>query len=96
MTPKPIYTPENCAVAYQLNWSLTVVAGVAIPTEDVWLPQLQLATERDGVRILEYRAIESDTAQLLVSTRPDVSPASAIRSVKGRWQYILRDQIPKL
>lgn len=32
--------------------------------------------------------------QFFVSTQPRVSPSEIVRSVKGRWQYLLREQHP--
>jgi REP element-mobilizing transposase RayT len=48
------------------------------------------------VRLLEHRRLAPTTLQLLVSTKPEVSPAGLIRSIKGRWQYLLRQEIPQL
>jgi len=57
---------------------------------------LQAAIEADGVRLLELRAAEPSTVQLFLSTRPSLSPAEIVRSIKARLQYLLRDSIPKL
>ena len=48
----------------------------------------------NGVRILETELTSSNTAQFLVSTRPDLSPSAIVQSIKGRWQYILQSQFP--
>lgn len=93
--PAPVYTPENCRFAYQLNWSLSIFALGELPPSADWLQQLCEITEPDGVRILEHRIERSNVHQFLLSTRPHVSPAQAIRSVKGRLQYLIRDQIPQ-
>ncbi len=94
--PKPIYTPANCNPAYKLNWSLSIFwrAPVAQP-ESSWLPSLQTATGKDGVNILNHHSAGPQISQFLISTRPDVVPGDAIRSVKGRLQYLLRDSRPK-
>jgi len=92
----PIYTPANCNPAYQLNWSLSLFWRVpAAKLESDWLPSLQIATEKDGVRILRYRSAGSQVSQFLISTKPAASPQAAIRSVKGRLQYLIRDTYPK-
>lgn len=90
----PLYTPENCEAAYQLNWSLSLFGTIDFPSEDDWLDKLRKATEPDGVRILECQSSGANVMQFLVSTRPPLSPSEIVRSVKGRWQYILRDQFP--
>ena len=92
--PTPIYTPENCNFAYQLDWSLSVFWR-SPPTTDAWLPALQQATEAEGVRVLRHRFERPDLSLFLVSTRPHV-PAHAIpKSVKGRLQYLVRDRLSK-
>ncbi|NIX02227.1 MAG: hypothetical protein GWN13_29115, partial [Phycisphaerae bacterium] len=52
-------------------------------------------TEKDGVRILEYRQKDDITSQFLLSTQSKLSPSEVIRSVKGRLQHQIRVQIPK-
>ena len=54
-----------------------------------------MATEADGVRILEAHLPDPRVVQFFVSTRPDISPSDIVRFVKGRWQYILRSTHPK-
>ena len=93
-SPKPIYTSKNCEPAYQLRWSLTLFWRDTAPAPD-WLPELKPVTESDGVRILEHAQRGPKTSQLLLSTRPHLSPAAIVRSVKGRLQYIVRTDIPK-
>ena len=93
---KPIYTPDNCNPAYQLNWSLTLfwrVSGAEL--EPDLISSLKNATEKDGVRILKYRATGSQVSQFLLSTKPNTAPQTAIRSVKGRLQYLVREKYPK-
>ena len=90
----PIYLPDNCSAAYQLNWSVAVFGRIDFPAVEGWIEPLQRATEADGVRILEYQVTSPNVAQFLVSTRPDVSPSEIMRSVKGRWQYVLRNHHP--
>ena len=91
---QPLYTPENCQPAYQLNWSVSLFGKVEFPAQAAWLEALRVATEADGVRILECRAPSAAVMQFFVSTQPRVSPAEIVRSIKGRWQYILRTQHP--
>jgi REP element-mobilizing transposase RayT len=92
---QPIYTAANCRSAYQLNWSLALFGRVPFPRLETWAEPLRQATETDGVRILEQRLKAANVVQLLVSTRPETAPAQALRSVKGRLQYLIRDEIPK-
>jgi len=93
--PEQIYTSENCRVAYQLNWSLSLFWNAGPIAPDTWLDQLKPLTEKDGVRILEHRIKDSRTSQFFVSTRPDVPPPSVARSVKGRLQHHIRAQQPR-
>jgi REP element-mobilizing transposase RayT len=57
---------------------------------------LKSATEPDAVRILEQKQMDDLRLQFLVSTRPHVSPAEVVRSVKGRLQYLMRAIKPKI
>jgi REP element-mobilizing transposase RayT len=91
----PLYTPENTKHAYQLNWSLTLFHRVLLPPIESWLESLQIATEPDGIRILEARTLNDRSHQFLVSTLPSLSPSHIIRIIKGRLQYLIRSEIPK-
>ena len=91
----PIYTPENVNPAYQLNWGLTIFWRERPVPDSDWLTQLQAATEPDGVRVLKHRTTTGNASQFFVSTKPHVSPSAMIRSVKGRLQYLVRDDRPK-
>ena len=93
--PSPIYSPESCRPAYQLNWSLSIFWKADPIPEETWLPQLRTLTEGDGVRILEHRAKDAQTSQFFLSTKPTVSPADAVRSVKGRLQHQIRKARPR-
>ena len=96
MTPlKPLYTGENCSAAYQLNWSLSLFGRESLPPACQWGGLLAQATEADGVRVLEQRLTKPDLVQLFLSSKPDVAPSHIVRSVKGRLQYLLRDQTPR-
>ena len=91
---QPLYTSENCEAAYQLNWSLSLFGTIDFPRDSHWLDALRAATEPDGVRILECHATQPNIMQFFVSTQPRVSPSEIVRSIKGRWQYLLRTQHP--
>src|SRR5208337_3595514 len=93
--PDPIYTAENVRLAYELRWSVAVFWTQAAPTAASWLGPLQDGTEPDGVRILEHRFTKDNVSQFLVSTRPHVTPAQCLRSVKGRLQHLVRAALPK-
>ena len=93
--PAPLYTADNCSAAYQLKWSLSVFWRTAPPRELEWLDSLKAATEADGVRILEHRFKSDNVSQFLVSTRPDSAPPQIVRSLKGRLQYLVREQLHK-
>lgn len=92
--PEPFYTHENCRPSFQLNWSLALFWRAAAPT-DLWLAELKTVLEPDGVRVLSHHAPRERVSQFLVSTKPDVSPADIVRLVKGRLQYIVREECPK-
>jgi REP element-mobilizing transposase RayT len=93
--PAPLYTAENCRAAYQLNWSVSIFWRMPPPGEREWLDSLKTSTEADGVRILEHRFKSVDVSQFLVSTRRNSAPPQIVRSLKGRLQYLLREQLPK-
>ncbi len=92
---EPTYTFANTAPAFQLNWALSLFGKVVLPAPN-WLEQLKTDTEPDGVRILEYRSATAHVGQFFVSTKPDVSPEQIIRSVKGRWQHLIRKDYPSI
>lgn len=94
--PKPIYTSANCIPSYKLTWSLSIFWRILLTQPDSsWLPSLQAAVEKDGVKILKHHSPGPRVSQFLISTKPNVLPRDAIRSVKGRLQYLLRDSYPK-
>ncbi|MDB5344882.1 MAG: hypothetical protein JWP89_3259 [Schlesneria sp.] len=90
--PQPIYSSENIKVAYQLDWSLTVFWRNPSWTDD-WFKPLQQAVEQDGIRLLKHRFSTPEISLFLVSTKPDVPPISVPQRVKGRLQYLLRDDV---
>jgi REP element-mobilizing transposase RayT len=88
------YSQNNCSSAYQLNWAVSFFPRISLPPDDSWIAQLSEITEADGVRILRHRS-SPRALQFLTSTRPETDPASIVRSLKGRLQYIVRNQYPK-
>lgn len=93
--PAFLYTQTNTSVAYQLNWSLSLFLSQQLPRQAHRLDELNATTENDGVRILEWRFSNDRTVQFFLSTQPHVSPTEVVRSVKGRWQHLIRDVSPK-
>jgi REP element-mobilizing transposase RayT len=93
--PTPLYTASNCKPAYRLYWSLTVFWKQPGLDADSWLPTLKDTVEPDGVRILGHRFKAPEVSQFLLSTKPHVAPPEAIRSIKGRLQYVVRRQRPR-
>lgn len=91
---QPIYTPDNCKIAYQLDWSLAVFWRTP-PDGDDWLAPLKVSTESDGIRILKHRFDRPDLSLFLVSSQPHVCPKRIPSSVKGRLQHLLRRTLPK-
>jgi REP element-mobilizing transposase RayT len=85
----PVYTPQNCHPAYQLDWSYSLFWH-EIPRDWSWFPSLQQACEPDGIRLLEHAFSPPHTSQFLVSTLPHVSPLLIAQRLKGRLQYLLR------
>ena len=93
--PRPIYTPQNTRVAYQLTWALTIFWRREPIDDSLWLDTLRPATEPDGVRVLKHRLTTNSASQFLISTKPHVTPAALLRSVKGRLQHLVRQRSPK-
>ena len=93
--PDPLYTAANCRIAYQLHWSLTLFAAQPWPEKNVWWQPLQDVVEKDGVRLLDFHLDDQTTGQFFISSKPEISPAQIIRSVKGRLQYSIRDAVPQ-
>ena len=94
-SPAPLYTALNCTPAYQLNWTLSLFWTAPSLAPEQWLPSLRTAVEPDGVRVLEYHRPDATVGQFLLSTKPEVTPARAVRSVKGRLQYLIRRDLPR-
>lgn len=91
---QPIYTIQNTACAFQLNWSVSLFSRQELPLI-LDIDELKSATESDGVRILEFCQPKPDVGQFLVSSTPEVSPSNIVRSVKGRWQHQVKASMPK-
>jgi REP element-mobilizing transposase RayT len=70
-------------------------AEVNWPPVATWRQPLEQSIERDGLRLLEFRTADAQAGQFFVSTTPAVSPADVARSLKGRLQYLLREEIPR-
>lgn len=92
--PDPIYTTLNCQAAYQLNWMLSIFWNEPVESSP-WLDNLKEATEPDGVRILKHRFPQPGVSQFFISTKPEVSPRDFARSIKGRLQHLVREEMPK-
>lgn len=94
-SPDPIYAAENCEVAYQLIWGLTVFWRQP-PGSHQWLESLAEQTdESDNIRILKHRFSQPTVSQFPVSTQPHVVPLDIPARVKGRLQHLIREQTPK-
>jgi REP element-mobilizing transposase RayT len=91
----PIYTPDNTNPAYQLNWGLTLFWRQSPVPDRNWLSALKEVTESDCVRVLKHQVTSQEASQFFISTKPSVSPPQLIRSVKGRLQHLIRQQLPK-
>lgn len=91
----PIYTSENCVAAYQLRWSLALFASAPLPSSDTWLETLRTVVERDSVRLLEHHTSPPNTHFFLLSTPPKVALPQIVKSVKGRLQNAIQDQVPQ-
>ena len=90
----PIYTRDNCTFSFPLQWGLTLFWN-ASQLQAHWLEQLADALEPDGIRVLSHRFFDPTTSQFAISTKPHVSPQTIVQRVKGRLQYLVRDDQPK-
>ena len=90
-----IYSAQNTRAAYQLNWSLSLFGKSELPEPNLWQESLGSAVEPDGVRILNSSIPRGNVIQFLISSQPAIAPSVIVRSVKGRLQYLIRDQSPK-
>lgn len=93
---KPIYSPEHCRPAYQLNWALSFFADAPLPDAQAWLQPLSETLEReDAIRLLEHRSPSPEVIQFLTSTKPPTAPSLLLQRSKGRLQYLVRHCRPK-
>ena len=92
---QPLYKPDNTTAAYQLNWSVALFGTDEFPPAAKWLSELKAAAESDSVRILEHHLAAANVIQFLVRSKPHIAPSQIVRSLKGRWQYLIRDTNPK-
>lgn len=91
---EPIYRPDGCQAAYQLNWSVTLFASTDFGSPKPILEDLQHTWEIDGIRLLEWKLTAPDIVQLFLSTKPSLAPCEIIRFLKGRWQNTARKFVP--
>ena len=90
-----IYHPSNVTPAFQLDWGLTILWRQSMIQESEWRADVASANESSGIRIIKHRALDNETSQFFISTKPDVSPSEIIRGVKGRLQSLVRSSVPK-
>ena len=93
---QPIYSPEHCKGAYQLNWAISFFGHASLPEPQSWSQSLRETLEKgDAIRILEHRLPSPDVVQFLVSSQPSQAPSWLLQRVKGRLQYLVRERQPK-
>lgn len=88
---QPLYTSDNLAVAYQLNWGLCLFWRTQARPDSDWFATLQEQCEPAGLRILRHRFLQDDLSQFFVSTQPHIQPSEIARGLKGRLQRLVRD-----
>lgn len=94
MPPDPIYTTDNCSAKNRILWTLALFWRNERIGGD-WLPELEEATEKDGVHIKNHSVHKERADQFLLHCDADLAAKDIIRSVKGRLQYIIRSACPK-
>ena len=63
---KPIYSPEPCTPAYQLNWCSRFLRNAPLPDVQGWLQPLGETLEnKDAIRLLEHRLPSPDVIHSL-------------------------------
>jgi REP element-mobilizing transposase RayT len=87
---EPLYRSDNCQVAYQLNWSLSVFLSEDGIVLQQTIENLRPFWEVDGVRVLEFVQSRADLLQFFVSSLPSVAPSEIVRRIKGRLQHAVR------
>ena len=91
---RPIYTQRSCAAIHRLEWSLTLFWRQPAPSP-TWLKPLIDRVHTDGITLHGHRFVDEDTSQFHLSTVPSMNPQAMTRSVKGRLQHLVRDDLPK-
>ena len=94
MSDQPLYLETNTTAAYQLNWSLSVFGKESLPSPQDCIESLRKSVERDQLKILEFFSKPPNIVQFFISSQPNARPSQIIRSLKGRWQNIVRDITP--
>ena len=91
---EPVYRNDNCSVAYQLNWSLSIFQND--PAKDVRqaIENLKPVWESDGIHVLDISQSSPQITQFFLSSRPTLIPSDIIRLIKGRLQHALRESSP--
>ncbi len=87
---EPLYRSENCQVAYQLNWSLSVFLSEDSVVEQIVIESLKPVLELDGIRVLKFVQSRPELLQFYLSSAPSVAPSEMIRLLKGRLQHVVR------
>ena len=90
---KPLYTPDNCEPAYQLDWSYTVFWHNT-PSDFSWFRELKELSEKDHIRLLQHQFEQPNVSKFLISTRPHVAPLVIAQRTKGRLQHLIRGRTP--
>ncbi len=80
----PIYTADNTAAAFQLNWSVALFGKMDLPAPPTWIDDLRTATQCDGVRILEHLHTSPNVLQFMVSTQPTLLDPTIVRYLVPR------------
>ena len=87
----PVYTRENCVLAYQLFWELVVYWRFYV-YDATWLSLLKQETGAQGLQVLKHRFLNPGVSRFEVSTTPDISPRGLAEIVRGQLQNLVRDQ----
>jgi REP element-mobilizing transposase RayT len=90
--PDDFYSFDIESTAYQLRWSLAIFPKSTLPEPNRWTETLSKACEADGVRVHDAYRSANNSLMLLLSSQPQVKPATIVQRVKGRLQHLLRPQ----
>ncbi len=91
---QPLYTAKNCQWCGTPRWGLSIFWRQEIEGDD-WLGDLKSACNSDGIEIESHRLARPDISQFLASAEMIVSPQVIVQRVKGRLQYLVRNQYLK-